>query len=318
MKKYYDKILFLLGLAVLGIGVGIFYYKGGLPKSTPLPPMTLNGGAFEPIPSPNIEDKTADWETPPDQGEDRNEVNWIYSIFTPPKIWWEPGEGWTAIPPQGAARVIPFGITLIKAEKELYRVQCDGTSGKGDVSDWINFSDEETGVPFHLKVGEESPHHQIKVIDLTVGPKELPHGLVEQVANVTILDERTNQTLTLVSGELYSPTNNEYYVLHISTPYPDQEWRVTKVGDTIGPFPPNNVSFVVDALDFDKPSVTVVKRSTNRKGREIITKRELTIVDDTVPPPPQPAKPNRPAYRPAARPAPPPAADNSDPFAPPP
>ncbi len=307
MKKYYDKILFLLGLAVLGIGAAIYFVKGGTPASAPLPPMKLTGSAFEVIPPPTIEDKTADWDAPPDQGDDRNETGWTYSIFTPPKIWWEPGEGWTALPPSGPGRVVPFGIQLVDAQKDLYRVQLGGIGGTGEAKDLISFYEPETGYGFRLRVGEENTRVQVKVLDMTVDRVEKQHGIIKKEAKVTILDEQTNQSVTLVSGEPYSPTNNEYYVLHITAPYPDQTWKVTAVGDHTDL--PNKGSFVVTALDFDKPSVTVDKHSFNKKGREIITKRELTLVDESAPPPQpaQPAKSGRPPAKPAAQ-------SSSDPF----
>jgi hypothetical protein len=184
---------------------------------------------------------------------------------------------------------------LVAAKKDLYRVQLQGTAGSGDAKDDIVFSDEETGYDFHLKVGDENAHHQVKVLDMTVDREELAHGIVAKVAKVTILDERTNQTVNLVQGQPLSPTNNEYYVLEVSAPYPEQEWKVSKIDDSLDL--PNNGKFVVTALDFDKPSVTVDKHSFNKKGREIITKRELTIVDDSAPPPqtPPPAKSGKPA-----------------------
>jgi len=300
MKKYYDKILFLLGLAVLGIGAGIFFYKGGLPVSTPLPPMRLSGTAFESIASPNLEEPSAEWEAPPDQGEDLNETGWTYSVFTPPKIWWETGEGWSAIPPQGAGKTVPFGIRLIDAKKDLYRVQLVGSGANGDDKDVAVFTDVTSGYGFELREGEENQRHQVKLLTLTVGREEKPHGIVKEVVKATILDEQTNQNVDLVSDEPYSPTNNEFYDLKISAPYPEQDWKVTKVDDSIDLFPdaPNKGKFVVVALDFDKPSVTVDKHSYNKKGREIITKRELMIVDDSAPPP-QPAKPGKPTAKPA-------------------
>jgi hypothetical protein len=301
MKKYYDKVLFLLGLAVLGIGVGIFYYKGGAPKSSPLPTMKLTGTAFDPIPPPKIDEANADWESPPDQGEDRNESGWTYYVFTPPKIWWQTGEGWTAIPPSGTSVVRPYGIRFVAAKKDLYRVQLEGTAGNGDAKDVIDFSDEESGFDFHLRVGEESPRVQVKVLDMTVDRVEKDHGIIEKVAKVSILDERTNQTISLTQGEPYSPTNNEYYILQITAPYPEQEWKVSKVGDSHDL--PNKASFVVTALDFDKPSVTVEKHSFNKKGLEVKpTPKVLTLVDDSAPAP-QPTQPGR-AGRPASKPAP--------------
>jgi len=301
MKKYYDKILFLLGLAVLAVGAGFFIYKGGVPTPTPLPPMKLSGTTFDPIPSPDLVEKSADWDAPPDQGEDRNEPGWTYYVFTPPKIWWQNGEGWTSLQPQGNTPPRPFGISLLAAKKDLYRVQLEGTTGNGDAKDLIDFSDEESGYGFQLHVGEESTRVQVKVQELTFDRVEKPHGVVVKVAHVKILDERTNQTVELQSDEPFSPTNNEYYILQISAPYPDDEWRVSKIGDSHEL--PNKGKFVVLALDFDKPSVTVDKHSFNKKGIDVVTKRELTIVDDsipTTPPPAQPGKPSRPAPKPAS------------------
>jgi hypothetical protein len=266
--------------------------------STPLPPMKLSGAAFETIPSPDLGEPSAEWEAPPDQGEDLNETGWTYSVFTPPKIWWQTGEGWSAIPPQGAGKIVPFGISLIDAKKDLYRVQLVGSGGNGDATDFAHFSDVASGYGFDLRVGEENQHHQIKLLTLSVERVERPHGIVEKVAKATILDEQTSQNVDLVSDEPYSPTNNEFYNLKISAPYPEQEWKVTKVGDEQEL--PNKAKFVVVALDFDKPSVTVDKHSFNKKGREIITKRELTIVDDSVPPP-QSAKSGKPMAKPAAQ-----------------
>jgi hypothetical protein len=304
MKKYYDKILLLLGFAIFGIGLGIYYYKGGAPTrtTTSLPPMKLTGSAFEPIAPPVIEDKTADWEAPPDQGEDRGETGWTYSIFTPPKIWWEPGQGWTALPPSGPGHVAPFGISLSKASKDLYRVQLQGVSLDANGTDLILFSDEEPdyAYTFQLHKGEENARAQVKVTDETTDRVEKPHGLVAKVATVTILDERTNQTVTLVEGEQYSPTNNEYYILHISEPYPDQDWKVTAVGDKSPELPPNKTFFVVTALDFDKPSVTVEKHSFNKKGVEVVAKHELSLADDSTPAP-EPA-PSAKGAKPAAKP----------------
>jgi len=282
MKKYYDKILFLLGLVVLGIGAGIFSYKGGVPQPVSLPEVKLTGTPFEAIPAPKIPEPTVAWDSPPDQGDDRNEQGWTYSIFTPPIIYWQDGEGWTAIPPTGNVTQQPFGVTLTTAKKDLYRIQLLGVSSKSetDPNDLINFSDEETGAPLMLRVGEESTRSQIKVTDLKIDRVEKPHGVIERVATVTILDERTSQTVTLTQGEPFSPTNNEYYILQVGDPYPPEEWHVTAIGDKKDL--PGKAYFEVTALDFDKPSVTVVKHSFTKRGKEIVsTPRVLTLADES-------------------------------------
>jgi hypothetical protein len=292
MKNYYDKVLFLLGLIVLGIGAGIFYQKGGVPKPAHIQSVHLTGTAYSPIDAPVLPVQEPLWEAPPDQGDDRNDPGWTYAIFTPPKIWWD--DGWIVQPPVPLGPPPPFGLHLVKAAEELYRVQVEGVSGSGDKDDVINFSDEEDGNDFRLKVGDEDTRHQIKVLDMTI-PDQAPgpHGLWNKNANVTILDERTNETLTLTQGVLYSPTGNRYYILQFDDPFPSQEWKVTKVGDTMefpGSTPgfnlPDPITFVVDDLDFDKPSVTVERRTKNKKHQDVKPLAQVLTLPDLVIPTP--------------------------------
>jgi len=294
MKNYYDKVLFLLGLIVLGIGAGIFLQKGGVPKPARIAALTLSGDKYPEVPAPKISEKTPLWEAPPDQGEDRNDPGWIYSIFTPPKIWWEPGTGWIVQAPNPPGPPPPFGIHLVKAAQELYRVQVQGVSGSGDKDDVINFSDEDEGNDFSLKVGEEDTHHQVKVLDMSIPDKtQLAHGLWSNNATVTILDERTSENVTLTQGVLYSPSGNRYYVLQFDDPFPAEEWRVTKEGET-KEFPgstsgfnlPDPIKFVVDKLDFDTPSVTVERQTKNKHHMDVTPiVRVLTLPDTSIPAP---------------------------------
>ncbi len=289
MKKYYDKVLFLLALVVLGLGAGIFFKKGGVPKSPALPAAKLSGDAFTTIPAPTFDKTTYTWESPPDQRED--DPGWIYYVFTPPKIWWEQGTGWIAVPPVPIVPV-PFGLHLVSAKKELYRVQLQGTSGNGDKDDEINFSDEETGLDFHLKLGQESELHKIKVTDLSFDPVDKGHGVVFKAARATILDESTGETVTLTEGVEFAPTDNQVYVLQTDDPFPSQEWKVSsqdwkvavKNGQDETLKQPGgledfkgDIVFKVVNLDFDKPSVTVEKQFTTKSGRKSTKTMELTI-----------------------------------------
>jgi len=291
MKKYYDKILFLLGLAVVGIGFGIFSYKGGVPQPVSMPDVKLTGNAFEPIPPPKIPEPKVIWDAPANQREDFDEPGWVYSIFTPPIIYWKDGEGWIVSGPGGDITQLPFGVHLLEAKKDLYRIQLSGVSGKSeaDPKDEINFNDEETNIPFHLAVGEESPRHQVKVTNLTIDRVEKSHGLVAMVAKVTILDERSGQTVELTQGEPYSPTNNEYYNLEVGDPYPPSDWHVTAVGDKKDL--PGGGSFVVTDLDFDKPAVTVQKHTISKTGKELISKPRVLTLEDQPAAPTQPVQP---------------------------
>ncbi len=284
MKNYYDKVLFLLALIVLGIGVGIFFQKGGVEHPHAIPAQTLSGKGYEAIPAPKVPDLNPSWPKPPDQGEDSPYgdigLGWIYYPFTPPKIYWDKEVGFTATPPGpvNAARVIPLGLVCVKAQEELYRVQFLGTGGTGERDDEVLLSDEENDESgFHLSLKSdqeaESTEHQIKLLDLTFN-MESDHGLETKVATIKILDERTNQEVTLVKGKLYSPSGNRFWILHTEDPLPSEDWRVTAVGDK-KEYPgdllgfPGTITYEVTALDFETPSVTVLRRNLTKKKVEI-------------------------------------------------
>lgn len=308
MKKYYDKVLFLLALLVLGAGAAMFYFKqpkGGVPQTAPLPPLALSGNAYAPTQKPEFKQDEHTWSSPPEQRED--ETGWLYSVFTPPVIYWD--NGWTAVPPGPVTPPPPFGVHLVSAKKELYRIQLKGTSGNGDKDDDIIFSDEESGLPFHLKVGEQddtTKRHDVEVKDLVFDQVDKGHGLVLKIAKVTILDTRTNDTITLVQGEEYAPSGNELYTLQTDDPFPSKEWNVSKNGppeEKVLTFPGSledykgDITFKVVALDFAKPSVTVEKQFTTKANRSLTIQRELTISST---PPATPDASAAPADAPAA------------------
>ena len=152
MKNYYDKVLFILALIILGIGVGIFFQKGGVEKGRSIPALVLSGKPYEIIPRPDLTTSDVSWPKPPDQGEDNTEVDnglgWVYYPFTPPKIYWDKEFGFTAESPDKPGggdkpHINPFGMKFVKAGEELYRVQVTGVGGTGEKDDIIVFSDEE-------------------------------------------------------------------------------------------------------------------------------------------------------------------------------
>ncbi len=285
MKNYYDKVLFILALIVLGIGAAFFYFKepkGGLPTVASLPAAKLSGTPYTAIEKPEFKQNSHVWNTAPEQQDEGS--GWMYYVFTPPKIWWEPGTGWIPEPPVPVAPVA-YGVHLVSAKKELYRVQLQGTSGNGDKNDVINFSDEETGLDFHLKVGETSKLHEVQVKDLAFDQLDKGHGVILKAAKVIIVDLRNNQEITLTQGEEYAPSDNQLYILQTDDPFPAKEWKVSKNShDEVLTFPgslqnfKDDITFKVVALDFAKPSVTVVKTYTPAKSSKAnALQKELTL-----------------------------------------
>jgi len=111
------------------------------------------------------------------------------------------------------------------------------------------------------------------------------------VATAKILDERTNEVVSLTQGKYYSPSGNRFWLLHTEDPLPSEDWRITAVGDK-REYPGDILGFTgvvtyeVTALDFDKPSVTLVRHSFNKRKVAVDSKpTELGgDVPDSTPP----------------------------------
>ncbi len=286
MKEYYDKALFLASFVLFALGVGLFFEDGGIQRSAPFPAINLSGGKYVAIPAPSIGQFIPTWPRPPDQGEDNPSqgLGWTYDIFTPPKIHWDSEFGLLtnqSVIIDPAPQVPPFGMVFVRVNSDPYRIQFQGLSGQGNRNDTIVFLDEQNHESnFHLSLAPgqsaESTAHKIRVLDLTFTDNDAGHGLLNKVAQVKIFDEQTNEEVTLTQGKTYSPSNYRYFILHTEGPLPSEDWEVTAVGDK-KEYPgellgfKGAVTYEVVAVDFDKPSVTVVRHSVNKKGVEVVS-----------------------------------------------
>ncbi|MGA2053070.1 MAG: hypothetical protein ABSH19_07150 [Opitutales bacterium] len=290
MKNYYDKVLFVLALLLLGLGVAYFFLKGGLPSGaapalTQLPPA---GGAYTPVPTTNITSETVEWDETPDQypvdgkadwdAAVMKELNltdptkiplerqypasdlWYYGVFTPPKIWWDPAAGWTAESPKAPKPPPPpFAMHLEGLENRLYRIQFQGYIGSA-TNPLLQMADTENNTFFNTKVGQDNPEEAVKVTSFKEQLLQQSDGTLHRVGIITIVDERANQTLTLTSGVPLTLPNDQYFLLETDDPLPSQRWEVTKVGETLDV---GNATFKITGLDLKAPSATVEKDQPN-------------------------------------------------------
>lgn len=287
MKNYYDKILFVLALLLLGLGVAYFFLKGGLP-SRAAPALTqapASGSAYAPVPTTEVKSETVVWGDTPDQypAEGKSdwdkaimlELNvtdvskipverqyppsdlWYYGVFTPPKIWWDPTTGWTAEspkPPKPPAP--PFALHLDGLENRLYRIQFHGYLGSADSNALLQMEDTTNNTFFNTKVGQANPEEAIKVLDFKVNVITNPDHTIHRAGVITLLDERSNETLTLTESVPLTLPNDRYFLLETDNPLPSQQWEVTKVGETLDV---GDSTFKITGLDLNAPSVTVEK-----------------------------------------------------------
>jgi hypothetical protein len=293
MKNYYDKVLFILGLVLLGLGVAFFFIKGGLPTGAPPPIVNQapGGGAYPAVPISNLSTAEASWEAAPDEypadGKEAWDkvVNanlapdqkpqqypepdlWYYGVFTPPKIWWDPVAGWTALSPKGAKPAPPpFGLHLDNLVSRLYRIQFRGYLGSTDRTATLQLEDTTSKTYFNTKVGLEKADKGIKVTDFKVERRTGPGGSIYRVGMITMLDEHTGQTLTLEDDKPLSLPNDRYFQLETEAPLDVKTWEVTKAGETLDV---GDVNFKISKVDYDAPSVTVQKTQPKQDMQELI------------------------------------------------
>jgi hypothetical protein len=300
MKHYYDKILLALAFVVLAIGVGYFFYTGGLPAhaADPLVGTPLSGNNFEPIAPPEFNEVQASWDTPQDQTPD-DQTGWTYGIFTPPKIWWD-GDHWTSEQPGPGGQKAPFGVHLIGLRQQPYRLQIAATFPGIDADHpaTVVFTDGDNGGrTFRDKVGDTDSAHDVKVVDYSDTKVPNVNAGFNHVYTVTVTDLRTNKNYTLTQGQLLVFPDQRYLLLETDDPYPSQEWRVQKVGDRLDATP--DTYFVALSIDFDSPAVTVEKhyppknagpRSHELKETRVLTPEDTSTDSSSATPPAAPAK----------------------------
>jgi len=268
MKNYYDKVLFLLGLILLGLGVGYVFMKGGLPAGTaPRINPVLTGGAYEAVPVSNVTAESATWDPAPDQydGTDTTKAGiWVYSVFTPPKIWWDTTSGWTAEPPKPPKPPKPpFGLHFDNIAYRLYRIQFHGYLGSVD-KPILQLEDTSTKTFFNAKLNEDQPNAGIKVTGFKVVLVTGADGGIIHVGTLTMIDDRTHETVTLTENKPLILPNDRYFLLETDSPLPSQNWEVTKVGETLDV---GDVNFKIVGLDYNAPSVTVDRTQPNQEDQ---------------------------------------------------
>ncbi len=299
MKNYYDKILFILALALLGLGVAYCFMKGGLPSGEPpaIVKQAPSGGAYQPLPTANVTGEMPVWDPSEDQYPPAG--LWYYGVFTPPKIWWDPASGWSAESPRPPkAAPPPFGMHLYNMLPRLYRVQFQSYIGRPDKTATLQMQNTATKEFFTTKVNEDNPELGVKVTDFKMVLQSAPDGTVFRVAKISLLDERTGETLTLTQNEPQFLPNDRYFLLETESPLPPKEWEVTKAGETLDV---GDANFSITKVDYDAPSVTVKKTEPKQDDQE----HTLTPISTSKVPPsatPAPTAPAAGATPPAASP----------------
>lgn len=282
MKKFYDKLLLLLAaLALLG-GVAFYVLKsdngdtGGTSGSAP-----PAGAPYEAIPIPKSTAITAEW--PPAEPQSSGE-EWLYDVFTPPKIYIDAEGNFTAIPPTGPVLPQPFGIYLEEISQKPYRIQIQGFSGDRSKPKEcvLFFFDEERQVRFFIRPGQTNDEAEVEVLDFTIDREIDDNNVVNVTVIATIMDKRSGETVKLVDGERL--LESEISIIIRSKQDPEVLVQPTQVGDT---FETPSGKYVLKEINLEDGSVTVEKQATDEFDAET---RTLFAESKQEPDPVQPEK----------------------------
>lgn len=278
MKQYYDKILFVLALVILGAGVGYVYMQSTVSPDalTAAMKQTPSGGDF------TIPDKQAmafagaEWPAPIDQGIEKEGL-WIYGVFTPPKIWWnEQTNQFEANPPVPPKVRPPFGVEFAGVDRKPYQLQLVGSV---DLADGTVLMFTEEGVPGTIRVrqGEtvEGQSIKFKVDDTKVVRQQKEDGTLDRRLVATITDLNTGKVLELNDKErLFMDADREIIVRAIKDPA--AQWRFKTAPVT---FEYAGGTFTIQEINFDTPAIKVEKILPDFKEPETV------ILTEVLPPP---------------------------------
>lgn len=291
--KFYDKILFLIG--VLMLLAGVFYYTSSSASvSSTLPPrLTVppSGEDYIPIRVPEISGDTVEWLEPAAQSHG---PLWVYDVFTPPKIYFnEDTNEFLPEPPRPPAPPPPFGIQLVEVVQKLYRLQFDGyldaPSGKPQDAILLFRNTESSSRP-RLSVGMRDAEGEFSVLSFELR-RDDSGGLLRRIPIVTIRDERIGRDVVLRSDEKLVLPDQIIAILQGTEPnFPRFEIPGTGGTITIG-----DATFIVSNIRFDNQSATVEKQQPDMEEPEIRELQAQGEVSTTAPGRNQPRAPVRPA-----------------------
>lgn len=267
MNKIYDKLILVVALLLLAGGVFLYLQKSGQTPSFSAPAeLEPADNPYVPETVPTSESTEANW---PEARGNPSRPDWIYDVFTPPKIYiGEDGEftqeGWKPEPPKP-----PFGVYLAEITRQPYRIQFEGyiEEDRDDASKTLLLLfNEETQQQVRARSGDEKPEAEFKVIDFDIQRIRDGDSSIEVVAQATILDQRSGEEVVLTHGE--RRYDSGVTVTICSRENPGYEKTLTQAPvEFEGP----EANYTLLEINLEESSVTVEKQGTEQEEPETRT-----------------------------------------------
>ena len=203
MNKIYDKLLLAVAVLALLASVGFYVLKSGELPTAALQLGQPSDNPYQSIPVPVSSSVTATW---PDAEETSQQpADELYDVFTPPKIWVNAdGTFGFKSPIDKTLPKPPFGIYLAKIERDPYRIQIEGYIEE-DLKDasksLVLLFDEEQQQQVRARIGDQNAEAEFTLLDFTIERVKDKDGNISKNVNVTLLDQRSGEEVTLKHGE---------------------------------------------------------------------------------------------------------------------
>lgn len=210
---------------------------------------------------------TVSWPDAPAQSRGRD---WVYDLFTPPVIYYNPQTAqFTVTPPVVNTPVVvkdetPFEVDLVEVRQEPYRIQLVGYVGSED-SFIATFEVVDSGVETVIgRPGRVFEQHEFRLQSLDVrrmttnSSESMP--VVETVAVAVIVDDRTGREETLTNRERKMLPRLQA-VLRLRTNPPREQ--VVREGMSVEA---NGYNYLVTQLSLSPQQAVVSRRSSGSLG----------------------------------------------------
>ena len=280
MKAFADKILFVAGIGTLLASAGWTFVSIGNVNSkkvkmvNDLPP-SAEAELAEP---PAFDSDIPVWEKSTTQ--DPLDENWIYSVFTPPKIYVATDGTFSAKPPTPPKELPPppkIGVKLVDIQQEPYRFQFVGyiEDVPGDPTKTLAMlSDRKTNFRVRARMGREFPEEGIRIKEIIIKRERDEAGKYVRTERVVVEEIATGREVALDNGVIKF---DEDLLIRIQSTETSDIVEVTQLDSS---FELNNVVYQLRGIDVSEKSIVVSKLIETDEGPDTLTKK-LSISDTT-------------------------------------